>query len=145
MSFHGDRCHHADMTEHPPRALVVDDEINIVELLQLVLMSDGYEVETAGTAGEALARVDNGFSPDVVLLDVMLPDMLGFDLVPILRATDGDMPIVFVTARDAPADRWRGLRVGEDYIEKPFSVDELLARVRVALRRGGRRQRSSCA
>ena len=59
----------------------------------------------------------------------MLPDMLGFDLVPILRATDGDMPIVFVTARDSPADRWRGLTVGDDYIEKPFSIDELLARV----------------
>ena len=93
------------MTAQPPRALVVDDEMSIVELLQLVLTSDGYEVQTAGTAGEALARVDNGFSPDVVLLDVMLPDMLGFDLVPILRATDGDMPIVFVTARDGPADR----------------------------------------
>jgi two-component system, OmpR family, response regulator len=145
MGFHSDRCHYSVMTGHRPRALVVDDEINIVELLQLVLMSDGYEVQTAGTAAEALARVDEGFSPDVVLLDVMLPDMLGFDLVPILRATDGEMPIVFVTARDAPADRWRGLRVADDYIEKPFSVDELLARVTVAVCRGGRWRRSHCA
>jgi two-component system OmpR family response regulator len=132
------------MTAHPPRALVVDDEMGILELLQMVLTSDGYEVQIALTAGEALAQVDNGFSPDVVLLDVMLPDMLGFDLVPILRATDGDMPIVFVTARDSPADRWRGLKVGDDYIEKPFSIDELLARVKVALRRGGRLARSGC-
>ncbi len=132
------------MTAHPPRALVVDDEMSILELLQLVLTSDGYEVRTALTAGEALAHVDNGFSPDVVLLDIMLPDMLGFDLVPILRATDGDMPIVFVTACDSPADRWHGLTVGDDYITKPFSIDELLARVKVALRRGGRLARAHC-
>jgi two-component system OmpR family response regulator len=132
------------MTAHPPRALVVDDEPSIVDLLQMVLASDGYDVQTAGTAGEALARLDDGFSPDVVLLDVMLPDMLGFDLVPILRATDGEMPIVFVTARDGQADRQRGLTIGVDYIEKPFSIDELLERVKVAVRRGGRLTRSGC-
>ena len=132
------------MTAHPPRALVVDDERNILELLRLVLTSDGYQVQTAVTAAEALASVDDGFSPDVVLLDVMLPDMLGFDLVPILRATDGDMPVVFVTARDGPADRLRGLTVGDDYIEKPFAIDELLAHVRVAVRRGGRLERPTC-
>jgi two-component system OmpR family response regulator len=132
------------MTAHPPRALVVDDEPSILALLQLLLTSDGYEVQTAATAGEAVACVDNGFSPDVVLLDVMLPDMLGFDLVPILRATDGDMPVVFVTARDGDADRLRGLIVGDDYIEKPFSIDELLERVKLALRRGGRLERPTC-
>lgn len=130
------------MTAHLPRALVVDDEPNIVELLQLILTSDGYEVRTAASGAEALAVLD-GFSPDVVLLDVMLPDTLGFELVPIMRATDGEMPIVFVTARDVPADRIRGLTVGDDYIAKPFSLEELLARVRIALRRGGRTGRPS--
>ncbi len=144
MPFHGDRCHDAAMTAHPPRALVVDDETNIVELLQLILISDGYEVQTAGTAAEALARLDDGFSPDVVLLDVMLPDMLGFDLVPILWATDGEMPIVFVSALDGPSDRLRGLTVGDDFIEKPFAIDELLARVKLAVSRGGRLERPNC-
>jgi two-component system OmpR family response regulator len=130
------------MTTHLPRALVVDDEASIVELLRMILVSDGYEVQTAGSGAEAIAALA-GFSPDIVLLDVMLPDTLGFDLVPILRATDGEMPIVFVTARDVPADRLRGLTVGDDYIAKPFSLEELLARVRIAVRRGGRLEKPS--
>jgi two-component system OmpR family response regulator len=106
----------------------------------MILESDGYEVVTAESAADAIAAL-GGFSPDVALLDVMLPDMLGFDLVPILRATDGDVPVIFVTARDLPADRLRGLTVGDDYIAKPFSLEELLARVRIAVRRGGRLER----
>ena len=131
------------MTTHLPRALVVDDEASIVELLRI----DPRVRRLRGADGrirrpEAIAALA-GFSPDIVLLDVMLPDTLGFDLVPILRATDGEMPIVFVTARDVPADRLRGLTVGDDYIAKPFSLEELLARVRIAVRRGGRLEKPS--
>jgi len=128
------------MAIHPPRVLVVDDEPSICHLLRMILESEGYEVVTAETAAAAVAALDT-FSPDIALLDVMLPDMLGFDLVPILRATDGDMPVIFVTARDLPADRLRGLTIGDDYIAKPFSLEELLARVRIGVRRGGRLER----
>jgi two-component system OmpR family response regulator len=130
------------MAIHPPRVLVVDDEPSICHLLRMILESEGYEVVTADSAAAAISALDD-FSPDIALLDVMLPDMLGFDLVPILRATDGDVPVIFVTARDLPADRLRGLTIGDDYIAKPFSLEELLARVRIGVRRGGRLERPS--
>jgi two-component system, OmpR family, response regulator len=130
------------MAIHPSRVLVVDDEPSICHLLRMILESEGYEVVTAESAAAAISALDS-FSPDIALLDVMLPDMLGFDLVPILRATDGDVPVIFVTARDLPADRLRGLTIGDDYIAKPFSLEELLARVRIGVRRGGRLERPS--
>jgi len=134
--IHGDRVHDGAMTALPLRALAVDDDPGICELLRLVLTSEHFIVATAGSAAETLACLET-FSPDVVLLDIMLPDMTGFDLAALIRARV-DAPIIFVTARDVPADRIRGLTIGDDYIAKPFSLEELVARVRNAARRRGR-------
>ncbi len=115
------------------RALAVDDDPGICELLQLVLSAEHFVVATAGSGQETLACLDT-FTPDVVLLDIMLPDMTGFELAGLIHARV-DVPIIFVTARDVPADRIRGLTIGDDYIAKPFSLEELLARVRNVARR----------
>ena len=123
------------MTALPLRALAVDDDPGICELLRLVLSSERFTVATAGSAAETLACLET-FTPDVVLLDIMLPDMTGFDLAALIRARV-DAPIIFVTARDVPADRIRGLTIGDDYIAKPFSLEELVARVHNAARRHG--------
>jgi two-component system OmpR family response regulator len=117
------------------RVLVVDDQPNIVDMLVTVLRFHGFAVSTAGTAVEAVRRAAED-RPDLVILDVMLPDGDGFDVCRRLRADDHDVGIVFLTARDAPRDTVTGLTFGgDDYVTKPFSVDELLARVRAVLRR----------
>ncbi len=127
--------------EHaPPEAklLVVDDEPNIVELLSASLRYAGFEVQTATTGNEAL-RLTERWSPDLVVLDVMLPDLDGFSVVRHLRGRGRDVPVLFLTARDANADKVNGLTVGgDDYVTKPFSLEEVIARIRAVLRRTGK-------
>jgi two-component system OmpR family response regulator len=125
------------------RVLVVDDEPNIVDVVSMALRFHGYAVETAGTGSDALAAV-TAFRPDLIVLDVMLPDMEGFEVARRLGAERAATPIVFLTARDAPEDKLRGLTTGgDDYVTKPFSLEELLARVRNVLRRSGRAEPDS--
>ena len=119
------------------RVLVVDDEPNIVDVISMALRYEGFEVDSAGTGAEALAKARDT-RPHVMLLDVMLPDMEGFDVARRLGAERARVPIIFLTARDATEDRVRGLTVGgDDYVTKPFSLEELVARVRALLRRSG--------
>jgi two-component system OmpR family response regulator len=118
-----------------PRVLVVDDQPNIVDMLATVLRFHRFTVSTARTAAQALA-VARAERPDLVVLDVLLPDGDGFEVCRTLRAEGHHLGIVFLTARDAPRDTIAGLTFGgDDYVTKPFSVDELVARVRAVLRR----------
>jgi two-component system OmpR family response regulator len=119
------------------RVLVVDDEPNIVEVVTMALRFQGFDVETAATGREALAAVTR-FKPHLMVLDVMLPDMEGFDVASRLGAQRAGVPILFLTARDATEDKVRGLTGGgDDYMTKPFSLEELVARIRTILRRTG--------
>lgn len=119
------------------RVLVVDDEENIVELLSVSLKFQGFEVATARTGAEAIDTA-RSFRPDAVILDVMMPVMDGFDAVKRLRADGCDAPVLFLTARDAVADRVAGLTLGaDDYVTKPFSLEEVVARLRALMRRAG--------
>jgi two-component system OmpR family response regulator len=119
------------------RVLVVDDEENIADVIAMALRFQGFAVETAGTGGEALSAV-SAFRPHLMVLDVMLPDMEGFDVAERLGAQRADVPIIFLTARDATEDKIRGLTTGgDDYVTKPFSLEELVARIRTILRRTG--------
>lgn len=123
---------------HSPRVLVVDDERNIADVISIALRYNHYEVETAGDGQSALSAVDS-FRPDLVILDVMLPDLDGFEVAKRLRERADDTPILFLTARDTTEDKVRGLTLGgDDYVTKPFSVEELLARIATVLRRFGR-------
>ncbi|MGW4644474.1 response regulator transcription factor [Sphaerisporangium sp. NPDC004334] len=122
-----------------PRVLVVDDERNIRDLVGMALRFHGFEVISAARGHEALEIARSG-SPDLLVLDVMLPDLDGFELCRRLRAEGDDVPVIFLTARDAPADTVHGLTLGgDDYVTKPFSVEALVARARAVLRRGGGR------
>jgi two-component system, OmpR family, response regulator len=113
----------------------VDDERNIVVLIATALRYEGFEVGTAEDGAQALAAVRD-FAPDLVVLDVMLPDADGFELQARIRGDGQDVPVLFLTARGAVADRVRGLTLGaDDYMTKPFSLDELVARVHAILRR----------
>jgi two-component system OmpR family response regulator len=124
-------------TVRPPRLLVVDDEENIRYLLVTALRHAELEVAEAATGGEAIDTARE-FRPDVLLLDVMLPDVDGFEVCRRMRSDGLRAPVIFLTARDATEDKVRGLSLGgDDYVTKPFSLEELLARVRVALRRSG--------
>ena len=117
--------------------LVVDDEPNILDVVRMALDFQGFAVETAGTGSAALAAVTD-FRPHLIVLDVMLPDMEGFDVAERLSARQDRVPIIFLTARDATDDKIRGLTVGgDDYVTKPFSLEELVARIRAILRRAG--------
>lgn len=117
------------------RILVVDDEAAITDLVGLALRYEGFEVATAATGREALARASE-FAPDLAVLDVMLPDHTGLEVCARLRAQGVRLPVVFLTARDATEDKINGLTVGgDDYVTKPFSLDELIARIRAVLRR----------
>jgi two-component system OmpR family response regulator len=119
------------------RVLVVDDEPNIVEVVSMALRFQGFAVETAGTGREAITAVTR-FKPHLIVLDVMLPDMEGFDVAERLGAQRAGVPIIFLTARDATEDKIRGLTGGgDDYMTKPFSLEELVARIRTILRRTG--------
>ena len=117
------------------RLLVVEDDTNILELLTASLRFAGFAVETASTGSEAVTAAVRR-RPDLVVLDVMLPDLDGFEVVKLLRAEAGRVPVVFLTARDATDDKIRGLTLGgDDYVTKPFSLEELTARIRAVLRR----------
>jgi two-component system OmpR family response regulator len=118
------------------RILVVDDEPFITDLLAAALRHEGFEVEVANSGAEALAGVSGGSSPDLVLLDVMLPDLEGTEVCRRLRADGLAVPVLFLTARDATEDKVLGLSLGaDDYVTKPFSLDELVARIHAVLRR----------
>jgi two-component system OmpR family response regulator len=117
------------------RVLVVDDERNITDLLCTALRFVGYEVAAAATGREALDQAAT-FVPDLIVLDVMLPDHDGFEVCRRLRAEGVRAPVIFLTARDATEDKVAGLRMGaDDYVTKPFSLEELIARVEAILRR----------
>ncbi|HVW30896.1 MAG TPA: response regulator transcription factor [Acidimicrobiia bacterium] len=117
------------------RVLVVDDEDNITDLVSTALRYVGFEVAVAANGRQALERAAS-FRPELVVLDVMLPDLDGFEVVKRLRADGIRVPIVFLTARDATEDKVAGLTLGgDDYVTKPFSLEELVARVRAVLRR----------
>jgi two-component system OmpR family response regulator len=120
------------------RILVVDDEENIAYVVATALRLAGYEVTTAADGRAALAAVGGDRPPDLLVLDVQLPDLDGFEVCRRLRAGGTEAPVVFLTARDGTDDRLRGLTIGgDDYVTKPFSVEELVARVRVILKRIG--------
>jgi two-component system OmpR family response regulator len=117
------------------RILVVDDEPNITELVSMALRYEGFDVEVASDGRTALAKAAN-FRPDLMVLDVMLPDVDGFGVLKRIRADGQPVSVVFLTARDATEDKINGLTLGgDDYVTKPFSVEELVARVRAVLRR----------
>jgi two-component system, OmpR family, response regulator len=122
----------------PVRALVVDDEASLGDLLRMALRYEGWEVRTAADGQEALAQART-FSPDVIVLDVMLPDLDGLQVLQRLRAAGSDVPVLFLTAKDAVDDRVAGLTAGgDDYVTKPFALDEVIARLRGLLRRSAR-------
>jgi two-component system OmpR family response regulator len=117
------------------RLLVVDDEPTIVSLLSASLRFVGYDVRTAASGAEAL-RVAADFKPELLVLDVMLPDYDGFEVVRRLRADGRHLPVLFLTARDGVQDKITGLTVGgDDYVTKPFSLEEVVARIKAVLRR----------
>ena len=119
------------------RVLVVDDEPNLVEVVSMALRFQGFTVETASSGREAIAAVA-AFKPHLIVLDVMLGDMEGFEVARRLGAQRSGVPIIFLTARDSTEDKVRGLSGGgDDYMTKPFSLEELLARIRTILRRTG--------
>ena len=119
------------------RVLVVDDEPSIVDVISMALRYQGFGVEAAVTGPEALERVRR-WRPHVIVLDVMLPDMMGFDVARRLSAEHAAVPILFLSAEDSTADKVRGLTTGgDDYVTKPFSLEEIIARLRNILRRTG--------
>ena len=124
----------ADVAERT-RVLVVDDESNITDLVATVLRYEGFDVQTASTGRDALKAV-TAFRPSLVVLDIMLPDLDGFEVQRQLADNGGKIPVVFLTAKDGTEDKVRGLTMGaDDYVTKPFSLEELVARVRAVLRR----------
>jgi two-component system OmpR family response regulator len=121
-----------------PKVLVVDDEPNIRELVQVALKFHGCTVTTSATGMDAL-ELAQAAGPDLIVLDVVLPDIDGFEVCRRLRASDNDVPVIFLTARDTTSDTVTGLTLGgDDYITKPFSVEALVARVRAVLRRAAK-------
>jgi two-component system OmpR family response regulator len=122
-----------------PRILVVEDEENVAYVVCMALRLAGFEVIEARTGRQALRVTGEATPPDLIVLDVILPDLDGFAVCRRLRADRVDIPVVFLTARTTTDDRVQGLTIGgDDYLTKPFSVEELVARVRVVLRRSGR-------
>ena len=119
------------------RVLVVDDEPSLAELLASVLRYEGWDIQTAGD-GKTAVRAAREFRPDAVILDVMLPDISGIEVLSRLRAELPHVCVLFLTARDAVEDRIAGITAGgDDYVTKPFSLEEVLARLRGLLRRAG--------
>ncbi|WKX70620.1 response regulator transcription factor [Streptomyces sp. XD-27] len=121
----------------PVRVLVVDDESALADLLSMALRYEGWDARAAGDGAEAV-RTARDFRPDAVVLDIMLPDMDGLAVLGRLRAELPDIPVLFLTAKDAVEDRIAGLTAGgDDYVTKPFSLEEVVARLRGLLRRSG--------
>jgi two-component system OmpR family response regulator len=126
------------VNERIPQVLVVDDEPNIRELVQVALKFHGCAVSTAVSGTDALRQAESS-RPDLIVLDVMLPDIDGFEVCRRLRADGNEVPVIFLTARDTSSDTVTGLALGgDDYVTKPFSVEALVARVRAVLRRASR-------
>jgi two-component system, OmpR family, response regulator len=120
-----------------PRLLLVDDEDNLRSMLEAALRHNGFDVASVASGREALAAV-GAAEPDVVVLDVMMPDLDGFEVCRRLRTEGHHTPVLFLTARDGTEDKVRGLTLGgDDYLVKPFSLEELVARVHTVLRRSG--------
>jgi two-component system OmpR family response regulator len=117
------------------RILVVDDEPFITDVLCAALQFEGFVTEEAATGRQALAKARVG-GYDFIVLDVMLPDVDGLEVCRRLRAEQISTPVLFLTARDATADKVAGLALGDDYVTKPFSIDELVARIHAVMRRG---------
>ncbi|CAN5128260.1 response regulator transcription factor [soil metagenome] len=121
----------------PVRALVVDDETTLAELLSTALRYEGWHVEHA-LSGQSAIKLAKSFDPDVILLDIMLPDLSGLEVMRRIRTTSPTVPVLFLTAKDAVEDRVAGLTAGgDDYVTKPFSLEEVVARLRALLRRAG--------
>ncbi|WP_253828382.1 response regulator transcription factor [Prauserella aidingensis] len=119
------------------RALVVDDEPSIAELVSMALRYEGREVRSAGD-GLSAVRTAREFRPDIVVLDIMLPDFDGLEVLRRMRGDLPDLPVLFLTAKDAVEDRIAGLTAGgDDYVTKPFSIEEVMLRLRAMLRRTG--------
>ncbi|MFM8841308.1 MAG: response regulator transcription factor, partial [Actinomycetota bacterium] len=119
------------------RVLVVEDEKNIREMIQFKLKDKGFDVTTAASGAEALLKAEE-FKPHALILDVMLPDVDGFEVCRQLRAEGQDVGVLFLTAKDTTDDKIRGLTLGgDDYMTKPFSLEELVARLRALLRLTG--------
>jgi two-component system OmpR family response regulator len=119
----------------PAKVLVVDDEASICALLSATLRLTGFEVRVANGGREALVAAAE-YAPDLVVLDVMMPDLNGFEVAQRLRASGRPVPVLFLTARDSVEDRISGLTVGaDDYVAKPFSLEEVVLRIRAILRR----------
>ena len=119
----------------PVRVLVVDDESNLTELLSMALRYEGWEVRAAGTGLKAV-KAAREFQPDAVVLDMMLPDFDGLEVLRRMRADNDAVPVLFLTAKDAVEDRVAGLTAGgDDYVTKPFSLEEVVARLRALMRR----------
>lgn len=117
------------------RVLVVDDEANLTELVSMALRYEGWDVKTAAT-GSSAVKTAKEFKPDAVVLDMMLPDFDGLEVLRRMRDEDPTLPVLFLTARDAVEDRVAGLTAGgDDYVTKPFSLEEVVARVRALMRR----------
>src|SRR2546428_10016819 len=125
----------APPAEDRVRVLVVDDEAYITDLVATALRYEGFEAVAAGSGREALSLVES-FRPQLIVLDVMLPDLDGFEVQRKLVDRGRRLPVLFLTARDATEDKVRGLTIGgDDYVTKPFSLEELIARIRAVLRR----------
>jgi two-component system OmpR family response regulator len=125
------------------RILVVDDEPNIVDVISMALRFEGFQVESAATGNDAIAAVA-ARPPQLLVLDVMLPDIDGFEVARRLASARAEVPIIFLTARDSTEDVVHGLTVGgDDYVTKPFSLEELVARIRTILRRSGLSEEAS--
>ena len=122
----------------PVRVMVVDDERTLAELLSMALRYEGWEVRSEGD-GQSAVRTARDFRPDAVVLDMMLPDIDGLQVLRRLRSELPDVPVLFLTARDSVEDRIAGLTAGgDDYVTKPFSLEEVVARLRALMRRAGR-------
>src|ERR671911_1825827 len=119
----------------PLRVLVVDDEQMLTDLLSMALRMEGWEVRTAGSGYQAL-QTAREFEPDAMVLDIMMPDLDGMAVLQRLRQAGDDVPVLFLTAKDAVNDRVAGLTAGgDDYVTKPFSLEEVVARARALMRR----------
>ena len=121
----------------PLRVLVVDDEQMLTDLLSMALRMEGWDVRTASSGFDALTAARE-FTPDAMVLDIMMPDLDGMAVLQRLRQSGDDVPVLFLTAKDAVADRVAGLTAGgDDYVTKPFSLEEVVARLRGLMRRAG--------
>jgi len=121
---------------------IVDDHVEIIELLQDILENEGFQVSAAQNGEQALSMLKQGLTPNLILLDIMMPNMSGYELCSQIRR-EWDLPILFLTAKGKPVDKVVGLEIGaDDYITKPFDTEELLARIRAHLRRYERIRKS---